>query len=124
MKSFKILSRHTYLAEAVEAANIDLSYNEATARRDIRQTSKRVSEAFVLEINGVAKVAYVYQCDIKLLNIFEPFMSCLSSSDFGIATLSTDGDSIVVTEDVTYGRRTMHHLQQDPKDIWAVKDFA
>jgi len=81
----KIISRHDTLAEAVTAANIDLSYNEAEAKQSIKLSDsgyhrdRGVTEAYVCE-DG--KVRYVYQADISLLHEFNPFVSCLHDGAF------------------------------------------
>jgi|GEM_PF-3378333 len=130
MKSFKILSRHPTLAAAVAAAGIDLSYNEPEARREIATTDKQVLEAFIVEKYGEPIVLYVYDCDIRLLNTFTPFSSCLSGSDFGVAALSTDGTEIVATEaSVRYSRNCIYRVQSTQciskiGAIWATKDFC
>lgn len=84
-KTIKILSRHNTLAEAVEAAKPDLSYNERSARESISLTDRGynrdrgVTSAYVCE-DG--KIRFVYQSDIALLNEFSPFSSCLHDSPF------------------------------------------
>jgi hypothetical protein len=83
----KIISRHDTLAEAVAAANIDLSYNPADAKQSIKLSDsgynrdRGVTEAYVCE-DG--KVRYVYQADIALLHEFNPFVSCLHDGPFQI----------------------------------------
>jgi hypothetical protein len=85
MKSIKIISRHNTLAEAVASANIDLSYNEQSAKQSIKNSDtgfnrdRGVTDAFVCE-DG--KVRYVYQADIALLHEFTPFVSCLHDGPF------------------------------------------
>jgi hypothetical protein len=85
MKSIKVISRHNTLAEAVIAANIDLSYNPAEAQKSIKLSDagynrdRGVTEAFVCE-DG--KVRYVYQADIALLHKFTPFVSSLHDGPF------------------------------------------
>jgi hypothetical protein len=85
MKSINIISRHNTLAEAVAAANIDLSYNEQAAKQSIKNSDtgfnrdRGVTDAFVCE-DG--KVRYVYQTDIALLHEFTPFVSCLHDGAF------------------------------------------
>ena len=80
----KILSRHATLSEAVAAAKIDLSYNEPLALRDLAYADKKynITAAYVTEQNGEKNVHYELTCDIKLLNKYEPFHSCLHDSPF------------------------------------------
>ena len=80
----KILSRHSKLSEAVAAANIDLSYNEPLALRDLAHADKNrhITAAYVTEQNGSKSVHYELTCDIKLLNRYTPFHSCLDNSPF------------------------------------------
>jgi len=110
--TIKILSRHATLSEAVKASGIDLSYNPQAAQDKIRQTERahrdgyKSGEAFVTD-DGVY---YVYQADIKLLNRFEPFGSCLDDSNF--AKVSIIGDEIIFSKRVF------------PKASWMRKQLA
>lgn len=75
----KITSRHATLAEAVNASGMDLSYNEGEAWKKIKHSEKNgAGEAFVTPEG----VFYKYECDISLLNKFEPFFGCISNSPF------------------------------------------
>ncbi|MAO19549.1 MAG: hypothetical protein Unbinned1322contig1001_16 [Prokaryotic dsDNA virus sp.] len=113
MTSYKILSRHSSLADAVDAAGIDLSYNEDLARRDIRRDDEHVTEAYVLDVNGVATVCYVYDArDIKLLHRYEPFFSCLDNGPIQLAALSRSGDYIDVG-DSEFSRDEVKQIQTD-----------
>ena len=87
IENLKIRSVHNTLSEAVEASGIDLSYNESEARRTIRTTERNSSKAFVME-NG--DIYYLFHCDIKLLNKFEPFVSSITNSPFQVATIKDD----------------------------------
>ncbi len=102
MKTLRILSKHASLTAAVEAAKIDLSYNEPLARRDLRSFDKAghgmkpVTEAYVVELDTppqsystlnpetgkVVEVWYRLDCDIKLLNKYSPFHHCLHDGPF------------------------------------------
>ena len=99
MKAIKIISRHNTLAEAVSASNIDLSYNEREAKESIKLTDcgynrdRGVTQAFVCE-DG--KVRFIYQSDIRVLNEFSPFTSCLSDSPF--QTAYDEHDRLVFSE--------------------------
>jgi hypothetical protein len=93
MKNIKIASHHQSLAAAVEAANIDLSYNPELAKRDIRDTDLNCHRAFVTE-DG--EVYYVYSADIELLNKYTPFVSVLCDSPFQVAFVV--GDTLAISE--------------------------
>jgi hypothetical protein len=93
MNSLKITSHHQSLASAVEAANIDFSYNPESARQTIRDIDLNCHRAFVLE-NG--EVYYVFSADIELLHKFEPFISVLSSAPFRVAFVV--GNTMSLTE--------------------------
>jgi hypothetical protein len=89
-KSIKIISAHKSLSEAVAAIGMDLSYNETLANRNIRDIEKSGGgQAFVTK-DGVF---YFYNCDIALLNKFEPFFGCLSNSPFEV--VQVEGEEIV-----------------------------
>jgi len=77
--AIEIISRHATLGEAVKASGMDLSYNEREAWKKIEHSEKNgAGEAFVTSEG----VFYKYECDISLLNKFEPFFSCISNSPF------------------------------------------
>ena len=92
----KILSRHATLSEAVAAAKIDLSYNEPLALRDLAYADKKynITAAYVTEQNGEKNVHYELTCDIKLLNKYEPFHSCLHNSPFSRVEITDSEISI------------------------------
>ena len=92
----KILSRHTKLSEAVAAANIDLSYNKPLALRDLAYADKKnnIKAAYVTEQNGEKSVHYEFICDIKLLNKYEPFHSCIDNSLFSRVEI-TDSEIMI-----------------------------
>lgn len=92
MKCTKILSHHTSLASAVEAANLDLSYNEQSAKRTIKDIDAHCDQAFVTD-DGVF---YIYKADIKLLHHFDPFISCLSGDPFRLAFVI--GDTLAISQ--------------------------
>jgi hypothetical protein len=84
MTTIQIKSRHSSLASAVDAANMDLSYNKGLAEQSIRSIDLNCRQAFVTE-DG--KVMFVFECDIPILQEFRPFSSCLDSRPFSIAFL-------------------------------------
>ena len=89
--SIKIISKHNSLSEAVKASGMDLSYNQRDAESDIKHTEKNgAGRAFVTE-DGVF---YYYECDISLLNKFEPFIHCISTTPFSVVWLNDDETEI------------------------------
>jgi len=88
-----IRSTHETLAEAVAASGMDLSYNPAAARQNIKDIDgARVSKAFVMESGDVL---YIYSVDINLLNKFEPFYSVMDNSPFYTASIRENEIEIV-----------------------------
>ena len=121
-KTIKILSRPATLAEAVEAAKPDLSYNERSARESISLTDRGYNRdrgtiaAFVCE-DG--KIRFVYQADIAMLHEFSPFSSCLSDSPFELAFdevthLQFTGLRMAKN---TKSRQTIRSLQANPDNL-------
>lgn len=84
MTTYNIVSRHAKLSDAVAAAGIDLSYNEPLARSNLARDDRdpAIKQALVLEVGGKLSVWFEYHCDIKLLNRYEPFISCLHDGQF------------------------------------------
>jgi hypothetical protein len=87
-KSLPIVSRHNSLFSAVMASGLDLSYNEQAALESIARLdrgsrhAKPVTEAFVVKNGDATEVWYKYECDIKLVNKFEPFFGALHNGPF------------------------------------------
>lgn len=131
MKTLNILSRHSSLLAAVKAAGLDLSYNEPLALADIahldgggfsrgihgRTEIKPVTEVFVTD-DGIY---YTFECDLRLLNKYEPFHACLHDGAFAIAVAS--GDVINVTDPIFKDRSYCAKLQKTEafKGAWFVK---
>jgi len=112
MKHTKIASHHQSLAAAVEAAGLDLSYNEEIAKRHIRDIDLNCRRAFVTE---AGEVYYVFSADIELLHKFSPFVSCLSDSPFRVAfvvgnTLSISDTFIAKSDRGWFKRNTFGAL--------------
>jgi len=86
MTTLNIISRHSKLSEAVTAAGIDLSYNEALARADLARDDRdaKITETFVVSnaTTGEVEVWFRYNCDIQLLNKYSPFSHCLRDGNF------------------------------------------
>jgi hypothetical protein len=91
--TLKIGSRHNSLAEAVEAAKPDLSYNPAEAARDIRRIDQQCKAAFIVESGAIY---YIYSADIEILHEFEPFISVICNTPFRVAFIV--GDLISISE--------------------------
>ena len=91
--NIKILSRYNSLAEAVEAAKPDLSYNPAEAANQIRQIDRHCKAAFVVESGAIF---YIYSVDIDILHEFEPFVSVLCDTPFRVAFVV--GDLLSISE--------------------------
>jgi hypothetical protein len=128
-KTIKILSRHNTLAEAVEAAKPDLSYNEREARQSINLTDRGYNRdrgtiaAFVCE-DG--KIRFVYQADIALLHEFSPFSSCLSDSPFELVFDQVDYldfTGLRMTKNAK-SRQTIRSLQAAPDNTAAGRCHA
>lgn len=82
MKTLKITAKFNTLSEAVGSSKIDLSYNKPLALANIAATDRNVEQAFITEDGSVW---YIFKCDIRVLNKFEPFHSCLDNSPFRVA---------------------------------------
>jgi hypothetical protein len=102
MEKLTIKSRHASLAEAVETAKVDLSYNPAEAARSIKDCDTGfngrcpgVTKAFVTDQD---KVYYIFRTEDKMniLHEFEPFHSALDSYAMKIAMIQ--GDEIIITD--------------------------
>jgi hypothetical protein len=102
----RIKSIHNNVADAVSAANIDLSYNPRIAKQDIaeldapknpRFDAKPVTKAYVTEND---EVYYLYECDIRLLNKFTPFSHCLSDSPFSIVDIDEEASTINISRPI------------------------
>lgn len=94
MKNIKVKSVHQNLYDAVCSSGMDLSYNlEAVASKikSIMTPSRdgwKSGEAYVMEDNSVC---FWYQCDILLINKFDPFCSCMDDSHFHPVERTEDG---------------------------------
>jgi len=83
--TIEIKETYKTLSEAVESANIDLSYNEYTAKRDIEETEPNVEKAFVTKDGDVY---YIYECDIRILHKYVPHSSCINNDDLRLVTVA------------------------------------
>lgn len=77
----KIATRFSNLTAAVAATGMDLSYNEADARRTIRDMesdrSLKLVAVFADDSNQIWYVINSVRENLNLLHKFEPFFSCI-----------------------------------------------
>lgn len=120
-KVLQVLSKHSSLTSAVLASGIDLSYNRKSAARDLAQSdrgfrnAKPVTEAYVVAIDRapqsydtvrdgkVVEVWYRFDCDLKLLNKYTPFHSCLHDGPF--YPVNVFEDTIVIATNLPISSR-------------------
>ena len=102
MTQLKIRSTHRTLEEAVNAANVDISYNPSVAKQGIKDADtgfKRcpgTQKAFVMEDGSVFSI-FKAEDGVNVLNKFEPFISVLSGGFFKVA-VQNDPDTITITD--------------------------
>lgn len=101
-KKIQVLSRHKTVMSAVMAAGLDLSYNLQEAMRKIQSLDQgdmrgKVIEAYVVKGEKGPEVMYLFKCDIKLLNKFDPFMSVLHDGAFFPVTFGMECEITVHT---------------------------
>lgn len=110
-KTLTIKAQFSTIAEAVKASGMDLSYNEAEAARTIRDMDSgrggKVEVAYLMDDNSVL---YVYKCDIRLLNEFEPFISCMDNSAFYPATV--EGNTVIIHRNLPLPRNARKTIAQ------------
>ena len=87
MKTLNIKAQFETLAEAVNQSGIDLSYNKAQAMNDIKRDDRNVEKAYITEDGDVY---FIYSCDIRVLNKYQPFGSCIDDSPFQLIELGDD----------------------------------
>jgi hypothetical protein len=122
MKTLKITNRFNTLAEAVEFAKPDLSYNPRSAAEDIELTdsgyngrSRGVTHAFVTDDNAIY---YVFEdSGIGFLHVFSPFVHCLHDGPLTIVCYDKQENALKWT-DIKYpktkeGRRDVRLLIRD-----------
>lgn len=85
MKNIHIKSTHSTLESAIESAGgLNREYNPALFDKELKSTKKDASEQtfYVIHDDSLGKdvVCYHYECDIKLINSFNPFGATLSGS--------------------------------------------
>lgn len=86
--TIKIAARYSNLTEAVEAAKIDLSYNERSALQTIRDIesdrSLKLVSIFSDDLNQIWYIVNSVRENLNLLNKFEPFFSCTHNRPFNV----------------------------------------
>ena len=79
----KIISTHNTLEKAIEAAGgLNREYNPTEFDKELERTKKTAIDGafYVVKIYNCLEVLYLHQCDIKLLNRFEPYDGAITSS--------------------------------------------
>ncbi len=79
--TFNIIARFDTMAEAVEAAGIDLSYNEQQAKRDLERDDNQGFHTNIM-VTDDNRVLFVYKMPGKLgiLNEYSPFGAGLAGA--------------------------------------------
>ena len=83
MNTHEILSTHTTLISAIEAAgDLNREFNSSEFDKEIRRVEENAAKNkfYVINNHGRKTVVYHYNCDIKLLNAFSPYGATISSS--------------------------------------------
>lgn len=84
-RTYRIVSSHATITEAVNASGIDLSYNEPLARQNLARAERdgRHGRAWVVtDEQGQVTVLYRYHADIQLINEYTPFHSMMHDGNF------------------------------------------
>ena len=79
----KIIFTHNTLETAIEAAGgLNREYNPAEFDKEVELTKKSTtgSEFYVVEKYNQLEVLYLHQCDIKILNRFQPYGGAVTNS--------------------------------------------
>jgi hypothetical protein len=92
MKTIKITARFATVLEALEASNIDISYNAASARQKAKDCNRpnryfEPGEAFLCDDGTVRQIITCFD-GLKVLNTFDPFISVMSDSPFTLAVIT------------------------------------
>ena len=116
MNNIAIKSTHTSLTDAIEAAGgLNREFNPTTFDKEVARTTKDAigNDFKVIEYCGRLEVVYTYQCDIRLLNAFNPFGGGLSSS----ATIGwVEGDEIVNVKSIPNSKSNRKIIASVQKD--------
>lgn len=118
-----IARRFNNLLEAVREMNIDLSYNEAEALRDIKaMASYRDMKVTAVFSDTDGQLWYIIRSvseGLNLLHKYVPFHNCLSNSPFEVYSPSCAGDDATV-ETAT----KLLHVGRAPKCEGARQEIA
>lgn len=108
------------LARAFKASKIGTEGYERSIADKLRIQGKNVTRAFVVTVypKKVA-VMYVFQCDITLLNTFEPYCSCVSDGKFSAVCIQKK--TILVTPPM-FTREEMRKQQRSGNIECAYKE--
>jgi hypothetical protein len=95
LKIIAITATFPTVLEALEASGIDIEYNPASARqkaKELEQPNRHfaaVKEAWLCE-DG--EIRFIVDCadGLRVLNTFDPFISCLDDSDFTLAIVTKE----------------------------------
>jgi hypothetical protein len=88
MNKVKIAARYSNLTAAVAATGMDLSYNERSARKDIRtietNRSLKLISVFSDDMNQIWYVINSTRENLNLLHKFEPFFGCTHNGPLNV----------------------------------------
>ena len=95
--SIPIVRRHDSIAAGVAALNIDLSYNERIAKREIAELDEDETISGVFDDGKNLWFISEAHDGLQTLNKFEPFNSCISSAPFRVMVLEGNRYTQVMT---------------------------
>lgn len=118
-----IARRFNTILEAVRELNIDLSYNEPEALRDIKALNSyrdlKVTAVFADTDNQLWYILRSVREGLNLLHKYVPFHSCLSNAPFEVYSPSCAGDDATI-ENAT----KLLHVGRAPKCEGARQEIA
>ena len=123
MSTHEILSTHTTLTSAIEAAgDLNRSFNSSEFDKEIRRVEKDAAKSkfYVINNHGRKTIVYHFECDIKLLNAFSPYGATISS-DTQVGYL--EGKTIFVTkciENSNSNRKKIREIQAYNEDFFVM----
>lgn len=99
-KDITIARRFNTILEAVRELNIDLSYNEPEALRDIKALNSyrdlKVTAVFADTDNQLWYIIRSVREGLNLLHKYVPFHNCLSNAPFQVYSPSCAGDDATI----------------------------
>lgn len=106
-RTLTIVSRHDKLSDAVNAAGIDLSYNESLARADLARDDRDrfyVASFVVRTEDGETEVWSVGVANdgLRLLNKYTPFHSTMCSRPFSVVSINVEESRIEITKPIMH----------------------